>query len=280
MENKERTLLDSFVDVAPFLPELFTDDVGVLVADTEKILFCLPGKTIGEKLEPGTKIVPGSVADTVRATKEKVVRQVGAEVFGFPYIGIGYPIFSKTGELLGSISIITSLERQNLLFSMANRLSAAIEEMSATTENMASQSATLAGIGKQLSKLDEKLQSCVRETNSHLRTIKNITTQSKLLGLNAAIEAARAGAAGKGFNVIAEEVRHLAENTARFLAQIEANVGALNRAKENLGTEIASIAHISSVQAQAAKQLTAAAQEMSSMAHKLLEYAENLMKSD
>lgn len=279
MENKARSLLDSFVDVAPHLPALFTDDVGVMVADTEKILICLPGKTIGDKLEPGTKIVPGSIAETVRTTKQKVVRQVGAEVFGFPYIGIGYPIFSHEGELLGSISIITSLERQNLLFSMANRLTAALEEMSATTEDMASQSVTLAEIGEQLSKLDERLQECVRETNSLVRTIKSITTQSRLLGLNAAIEAARAGAAGKGFTVIAEEIRHLAENTTRFLAQIEANVGELNRAKENLGTEIASIAHVSSVQAEAAKQLTAAASEMSEMAHKLLEYAENLMKS-
>jgi len=276
--NKARTLLDSFIEVAPHLPELFMDDVGVLVADTEQILFCKPGKTVGHEVEPGTKIVPGSVAESVVTTKQKVVRQVGAEVFGFPYIGIGYPVFNQEGELLGSISVITSLERQSDLFSMANRLTTAIEEMSSTTEEMASQSATLAEIGEQLSTLDNRLQACVRETNSLLHIIKNITTQSRLLGLNASIEAARAGETGKSFSVIAEEIRHLAENTARFLAQIEANVGALNQAQANLGAEISSIAHISSVQATAAQQLTAASFEMSDMAHKLLNYAENLMK--
>ena len=276
MGNKAE-LLDSFIEGPRIYLNYSWMMCKLLVADTEQF-FCKPGKTVGHEVEPGTKIVPGSVAESVVTTKQKVVRQVGAEVFGFPYIGIGYPVFNQEGELLGSISVITSLERQSDLFSMANRLTTAIEEMSSTTEEMASQSATLAEIGEQLSTLDNRLQACVRETNSLLHIIKNITTQSRLLGLNASIEAARAGETGKSFSVIAEEIRHLAENTARFLAQIEANVGALNQAQASLGAEVSSIAHISSVQATAAQQLTAASFEMSDMAHKLLNYAENLMK--
>ncbi|WP_305882266.1 methyl-accepting chemotaxis protein [Halobacillus sp. A1] len=273
--TNESSLLHAFTQTVPIIHSMLPD-LAIGITNREEWIAYYPGKKIDLHVKPGHKINPKEpLADCIH--KRKVIRtEVDAEFFGFPFTGLATPIF-EGNKVIGAIAIQLQEQNEKKLLEISEQI---VSSLSQANEGVSSVAEGAEGLSEASSTLliqSQKATKEVRNTDDVLKFIKRIADQTNLLGLNASIEAARAGDLGRGFGVVADEIRKLSNETVTSTEKISTTLINIRKSMDEISTSIEKIVAVGEEQASSTDEISLFIDEIEKKSKELNKYASELL---
>lgn len=269
----------SFRDFAPILVELFPEGAFLYMTDLDKIFerqpsnkFDMPTRQIGYEL------TEEDVAVEAIKTKKTVALELDSSKYGVPVFVANYPLFDEENleEVVATLGVVTPKAVAGNLREMSGTLKTSLEGIASAIEELSASASSIHSNELELNNEIKEITSLSEEINEVSAFIKEIADETKMLGLNAAIEAARAGEAGRGFGVVAEEIRRLSEQSKSTVPKIKKLTDDIILKVDMVGEKSKSSLASSQEQAAASQEITASIEEITTMSEELDRVAKDL----
>ncbi|WP_138756241.1 methyl-accepting chemotaxis protein [Paenibacillus sinopodophylli] len=266
--------LDAAVAMIPILKAAVPAELSIAICDTEKFIAYWPGENIDLNIRVGQLLHHEEPLTQAIRNNVSLRSEVPAVFYGFEFIGTATPLHDNSGNVIGGIAV--QLRKQSELITIADQISESLSQASSQLSQVTDGSVVLAESAQQLLSLAHRTVKQVEETDKVVSIVKRVADQTNLLGINAAIEAAHAGDRGRGFGIVAGEIRKLSSETLTSTKAIQHTLKTFDEAISEMRLSIESITAIVEEQTTSSRQVLAFIEEVHRMSEQLNQFAKKL----
>ncbi|MFF2019682.1 methyl-accepting chemotaxis protein [Paenibacillus sp. NPDC058177] len=274
------SIIDALVLAAPYFKKIHTQDIMIGITDREVFHYYTPSKLIDFGLVKGSPI-PAEDPTLSDGLKGKVsLNRIPADIYGFPVVSTCVPIY-ETGnsqEVVGVFAIAYTLENEKKLEVFTDEINSISGHLMDMVQSVAAQSEELSATSQEILDNTRKAVAESHEVNKVTGFIREISEQTNLLGLNAAIEAARVGEQGAGFGVVAKEVRKLSVNTKEATHNIEKSLNDVQKSIKQMEHEIEAISTSSNTQAELVTEFSGVIERLNKASNEMTAFMQSIIQ--
>lgn len=232
----DNEVLNAFNLITPYLHLFFDNEAAIAITDTEKYLKSVGSTGLTLKNLPGDPLPEKGLVLKAFSEGHAMTNYISAEVFGVAIKSCAIPVKGKSGKFEGCMVVAKSQKKREEILELSKDLSSAFAQISEVLSDFSDKLDAVVKMNDEANNMIEEAREHVGKTDKIYGFINQVSSQTDLLGINAAIEATRTSEDSKGFKVIAREIRSLSETSRESVNKIYNMLSAINKSVEDIYT--------------------------------------------
>ena len=264
----EKQIFEVLSFLGSTLKQAVPDDVMLGITDREKFIFYAPSKLLNFNIKRGDFIPLEDISLQEALKGNSCSIRVPKEAFGIEFMSYATPI-KFNGKVIGAIGMAYTIEHEIAFEDTLKQYKESLNEIKQKNDSIYINFNNLAETCLQITEKSQETLESSKQMDTIINVMSNIAKQTNLIGLNAGIESARVGEHGKGFGIVAQEIRKLASESQKASKEIE---NSLSHIKEGINTNVHGLNDIN----QATQQQTQIIQEFVGIINNMQTISEEL----